>query len=96
MKWTDWIAAIFIITLVILAIWWTIQNSERYVFLEQDFPDPTNRMCRCRPLPFDGFDCKTLDLKRVCCKDFDLEGRRCYCCTSDDPGCTKIACSVPY
>jgi len=105
--WT-WIALIVLVSLVILAIWWAINNSsscgmipigsssEEYTFLEEEFPDPTNRMCWCRPLPFQDFHCENLGLKRICCDDFDLEGRRCYCCTGDSRECKQKACSVPY
>ena len=96
-KWTSWVAAILILGLVILAIWWAVASTRsNYVFLQSRFPDPTNRMCWCRPLPFEDFYCGTLGLKRVCCNDFDTLGRRCYCCTEDSPACHQKACSVAY
>jgi len=96
-KWQNWVAAIFIVALVALVIWWAIYSSrDGYTPLQSEFPDPTNRMCWCRPLPFKDFYCGTLGLKKVCCDDFGYFGRRCYCCTEDSKACHEKACSVPY
>ena len=95
---SNWLAFILIIGLIALAMWWSLNNLQvsGYTNLPNKFPDPTNRMCRCHPMPFDGYDCGSHSLKKVCCDSFDLEGRNCYCCTSDSKGCHEIACEVPF
>lgn len=95
-SWT-WGAIIIIIAFVVLSIWWASTSTcEGLAYLDEDFPDPSNRMCRCMPAPFPTYRCELHGLKKVRCKDFDLEGRNTYCCTSDLEGCKNIACSVPY
>ena len=97
--WTTWLAAIFIIFLVIFFMWSLVTVDpciSRYSPLTQKFPDPTNRMIRCRPIPFESFYCETLGLKKVECSDYDVEGRKSYCCTEDSPEAYRVACSVPY
>lgn len=97
--WTTWLAAILIILLVIFFMWSAVTANpciSRYTPLSQEFPDPTNRMIRCRPLPFDDFYCGTWGLKKVTCQDYDVEGRRSYCCTDDSEQAHQVACSVPF
>ncbi len=94
---SNWVALVLIVGLVILAIWWSTANLiSGYVPLSVGFSDPTNRMCRCSPIPFNSFNCETLGLKKVCCGSFDLKGRDCYCCTEDSHECQQIACEVPW
>ena len=70
--------------------------SKDYTHFQKNLPESSQEMCWCRPMPFEGFECETLGMKRIDCESYDLEGRSSYCCTNNSLECQEKCCSVPW